>query len=336
MDPTCEIPKGRHLAPHEFPDPAIDAAPTAEPQTAVLAGGCFWCVEAVFKEIDGVLEVTSGYSGGTSQTADYETVCSGRTNHAEAVEVRFDPNRVSYGQLLKVFFSVAHDPTQLNRQGADQGRQYRSAVFYADEEQKRVAEAYIQQLNAAGAYDSPVVTEVAPLEAFYQAEAYHQDYAERHPMQPYVMFAQGGQAAQALRGPPEGVTLVHVREAGPKASSVPPGEVFSGDQRAAAPERRHAPQATVRVADIGATHVAAELARRARGAGAAAGLDEQGGRRQVAGRLGLPARESGQELRGRGIGHRGRRRLRHGLRERDESEKGEEDENGLLHRIISL
>ena len=188
MDPTCEIPKGRHLAPHEFPDPVVDAAPTAEPQTAVLAGGCFWCVEAVFKEIDGVLEVTSGYSGGTSQTADYETVCSGRTNHAEAVEVRFDPNRVSYGQLLKVFFSVAHDPTQLNRQGADQGRQYRSAVFYTDEEQKRVAEAYIQQLNAAGAYDSPIVTEVAPMEAFYQAEAYHQDYAERHPMQPYVMF----------------------------------------------------------------------------------------------------------------------------------------------------
>ena len=188
MDPTCEIPKGRHLAPHEFPDPAIDAAPTAEPQTAVLAGGCFWCVEAVLKEIAGVLEVTSGYSGGTSQTADYETVCSGRTNHAEAIEVRFDPHRVSYGQLLKVFFSVAHDPTQLNRQGADQGRQYRSAVFYTDEEQKRVAEAYIQQLNAAGAYDTPIVTEVAPMEAFYQAEAYHQDYAERHPMQPYVMF----------------------------------------------------------------------------------------------------------------------------------------------------
>jgi peptide-methionine (S)-S-oxide reductase len=188
MDQTCEIPKGRHLAPHEFPDPAVDAAPTAEPQTAVLAGGCFWCVEAVFKEIDGVLEVTSGYSGGTAQTADYEAVCSGRTSHAEAIEVRFDPNRVSYGQLLKVFFSVAHDPTQLNRQGADQGRQYRSAVFYADDEQKRVAEAYIQQLNAAGAYDTPIVTEVAPMEAFYQAEAYHQDYAERHPMQPYVMF----------------------------------------------------------------------------------------------------------------------------------------------------
>jgi peptide-methionine (S)-S-oxide reductase len=188
MDQTCEIPKGRHLAPHEFPDPAIDVAPTAEPQTAVLAGGCFWCVEAVFKEVEGVLEVTSGYSGGTPQTADYETVCSGRTGHAEAIEVRFDPNRVSYGQLLKLFFSVAHDPTQLNRQGADQGRQYRSAIFSTDEEQKRVAEAYIRQLNAAGAYDKPIITEVAPLEAFYQAEAYHQDYAERHPMQPYVMF----------------------------------------------------------------------------------------------------------------------------------------------------
>lgn len=196
MDPTCEIPKARHLAPHEFPDPALDAAPTAEPQTAVLAGGCFWCVEAVFKEIDGVLEVTSGYSGGTSQTADYETVCSGRTNHAEAIEVRFDPRRVSYGQLLKLFFSVAHDPTQLNRQGADQGRQYRSAIFYTDEEQKRVAEAYIQQLNAAGAYDKPIVTEVAPLEAFYQAEAYHQDYAERHPMQPYIMFTSSPKVAK--------------------------------------------------------------------------------------------------------------------------------------------
>ena len=188
MDPTCEIPKGRHLAPHEFPDPAIDVAPTATPQTAVVAGGCFWCVEAVFKEIDGVLEVTSGYSGGTAGTADYQAVCSGRTDHAEAVEVRFDPSRVSYGQLLKVFFSVAHDPTQINRQGADQGRQYRSAIFYTDDEQKRVAEAYVRQLNEAGAYEAPIVTEVAPLSAFYEAEAYHQDYAERHPMQPYVMF----------------------------------------------------------------------------------------------------------------------------------------------------
>ena len=190
MDPTCEIPRGRRLTPHEFPDPAVDTAltPGAGPQNAVLAGGCFWCTEAVFKEIDGVLEVTSGYSGGTAETADYETVCSGRTGHAEAIQVVYDPARVSFGQLLKVFFSVAHDPTQLNRQGADQGRQYRSAIFYADDEQKRVAEAYIQQLNQAGAFDKPIVTEVAPLEVFYEAEAYHQDYAERHPMQPYVLF----------------------------------------------------------------------------------------------------------------------------------------------------
>jgi peptide-methionine (S)-S-oxide reductase len=198
MDPTCEIPRGRHLAPHEFPDPLIDIAlkPGAGPQTAALAGGCFWCTEAVFKELDGVLEVTSGYSGGAADTADYETVCSGRSGHAEAIQVRFDPARVSYGQLLKVFFSVAHDPTQLNRQGADQGTQYRSAVFYADDEQRRVAEAYIRQLNAAGAYDQPIVTEVAPLEAFYRAESYHQDYVARHPMQPYVMFTSAPKVAK--------------------------------------------------------------------------------------------------------------------------------------------
>jgi peptide-methionine (S)-S-oxide reductase len=189
MDQTCEIPRGRHLAPHEFPDPVIDiaASPVAAPQKAVLAGGCFWCVEAVFKELDGVLDVVSGYSGGSARTADYDAVCSGRSGHAEVVEVSFDPARLSYGQLLKVFLSVAHDPTQLNRQGADQGTQYRSAIFTTDEEQKRVAEAYIRQLNEIGAYDSPVVTEVSPLEAFYAAEAYHQDYAARHPMQPYIL-----------------------------------------------------------------------------------------------------------------------------------------------------
>ena len=198
MDLSCEIPKGRRLAPHEFPDPLLDSAPNpgAGPQTAVLAGGCFWCVEAVLKEIDGVLEVVSGYAGGSAETADYERVCSGRTGHAEVVEVRFDPSRVSFGQLLKVFFSVAHDPTQLNRQGADQGTQYRSAIFYTDEEQKRVAEAYIRQLNEAGAYDAPIVTEVSPLEAFYQAEAYHQDYAARHPAQPYIQFTAAPKVAK--------------------------------------------------------------------------------------------------------------------------------------------
>jgi peptide-methionine (S)-S-oxide reductase len=190
MDASCEIPRGRRLAPHEFPDPLLDITTTAEgaaPQTAVVAGGCFWCVEAVLKEIDGVLEVNSGYSGGTAQTANYDAVCSGRTEHAEAVRVVFDPTRVSYGQLLKVFFSVAHDPTQKNRQGNDQGRQYRSAIFYADEEQKRVAEAYIRQLDQAGAYDAPIVTELAPLAAYFEGEAYHQDYAARHPAQPYIL-----------------------------------------------------------------------------------------------------------------------------------------------------
>jgi len=189
-DPTCEIPRGRKLSPREFPDPSLDVAPRpgGEPQTAVLAGGCFWCVEAVLKEIDGVLDVTSGYSGGTAETADYDKVCSGRTDHAEAVHVRFDPARVTYGQLLKFFFSVAHDPTQLNRQGADQGRQYRSAIFAVDDEQRRVAEAYIRQLNDAGAYDSPIVTEVASLKDFYEAEAYHQNYAALHPSQPYIQF----------------------------------------------------------------------------------------------------------------------------------------------------
>jgi peptide-methionine (S)-S-oxide reductase len=196
MDRSCEVPRGRRLAPHEFPDPAIDTAPEGGPRSAVLAGGCFWCVEAVFKEMDGVLEVSSGYSGGTAATADYHAVCSGMTDHAEAIRVRFDPTRVSYGQLLKVFFSVAHDPTQLNRQGNDQGRQYRSAIFYEDEEQKRVAEAYIRQLNEAGAYDAPIVTQVVPLEAFYEAEAYHQDYAARNPMQPYVLFTAAPKVAK--------------------------------------------------------------------------------------------------------------------------------------------
>jgi peptide-methionine (S)-S-oxide reductase len=189
MDPTCDVPLGRRLTPNEFPDPTLDTTPGTAPQSAILAGGCFWCVEAVLKELDGVLEVTSGYSGGTAQTADYEAVCSGRTGHAEAVQVRFDPSRISYGQLLKVFFSVAHDPTTLNRQGADQGTQYRSAIFYTDDEQKRVAEAYIRQLNEAGAFDAPIVTQVVPLEAYYEAEAYHQDYAARNPMQPYILFS---------------------------------------------------------------------------------------------------------------------------------------------------
>jgi peptide-methionine (S)-S-oxide reductase len=154
----------------------------------VLAGGCFWCVEAVYKNLNGVSSVKSGYAGGSAETADYETVSTGSTNHAEAVEVVYDPSRLSYGHILKVFFSIAHDPTQLDRQGPDVGRQYRSAIFYADPEQQRVAAGYIKQLEAARVFDSPIVTEVVPLEAFYEAEAYHQDYAARHPLNPYILF----------------------------------------------------------------------------------------------------------------------------------------------------
>lgn len=170
-----------------FPDPPPEVpSPDGAEQTAVLAGGCFWCVEGVYRQLEGVREVVSGYSGGTAATADYKTVCSGATDHAEAVRIRFDPARLSFGQLLKVFFAVAHDPTQLDRQGADVGRQYRSAIFFADEDQRRVAEAYVRRIGEAGVFGSPIVTQIVPLEAFYEAEAYHQDYAARNPAQPYV------------------------------------------------------------------------------------------------------------------------------------------------------
>ncbi|MEP0842522.1 MAG: peptide-methionine (S)-S-oxide reductase MsrA [Phycisphaerae bacterium] len=171
-----------------MPDPAIDV-PSPGPgarQVAVLAGGCFWCVEAVYRQLDGVLDVVSGYAGGTAETADYKTVCTGTTDHAEAVQITFDPNVITYGRLLKVFFGVAHDPTQLDRQGADVGRQYRSAIFYSHEQQRKVAESYIRQLEAAGAFSAPIVTRLEPLTAFYSAEDYHQDYAALNPTQPYV------------------------------------------------------------------------------------------------------------------------------------------------------
>ena len=175
------------ISPDEFPDPEVDvAAAGAGEQSVVLAGGCFWCVEAVYAEVEGVLGLTSGYAGGSAETADYETVCTGRTGHAEAIRVHFDPSTLSYGQVLKLFFSVAHDPTTLNRQGADAGTQYRSAIFYADEEQKRVAEAYIDQLDTAGVFSSKIVTSLEPLTEFYVAEEYHQGYAASHPNQPYI------------------------------------------------------------------------------------------------------------------------------------------------------
>lgn len=173
-----------------FPDPAIDIplAKDSGAQTAVLAGGCFWGVQAVFQHVDGVLSATSGYAGGAAASANYRQVSSGDSGHAEAVRIVFNPARVSYGQLLKIFFSVAHDPTQLNRQGPDRGTQYRSAIFYGNDEQQRVARAYLDRLGAARVYSGPIVTQLAPLAAFYPAEAYHQDYARTHPDDPYIVI----------------------------------------------------------------------------------------------------------------------------------------------------
>jgi peptide-methionine (S)-S-oxide reductase len=173
-----------------FPDPEVDTplSPSPNEKTAVLAGGCFWCVEAVFKELQGVVSVRSGYAGDSEATANYRAVCSGRTNHAEAIEIRYDASKTTFGQLLKIHFSVAHDPTTLDRQGNDMGRQYRSAIFYADDEQKRVAEAYIQQLNKAQVFRDRIVTTLEPLTSFYEAEEYHQDYAARNPNQPYIAY----------------------------------------------------------------------------------------------------------------------------------------------------
>lgn len=170
-----------------FPDPVLDAKPATGRQTAVLAGGCFWCTEAVFEYIEGVDDVISGYSGGAKDTAKYDIVSTGRTGHAESILITFEPAKISYGQLLKIFFSVAHDPTTLNRQGADIGTQYRSAIFYADDEQKRVAEAYIKQLNEAHVFAKPIVTQVVPLDKFYTAENYHQNYARLNHDNPYIV-----------------------------------------------------------------------------------------------------------------------------------------------------
>lgn len=169
-------------------DPAVDAplAARSGQQTAVVAGGCFWGIQAVFQHVKGVKDATSGYSGGSVASPGYEEVSSGNTGHAESVKITFDPSQISYGQLLKVFFSVAHDPTQLNRQGPDTGSQYRSVVFYANEEQKHIAEAYISQLEQARSFRGPIVTQVVPLKAFYAAEAYHQNYATLHPDNPYI------------------------------------------------------------------------------------------------------------------------------------------------------
>ncbi len=176
------------VEPHECPEPIEDIPAGEEPeQFAVLAGGCFWCTEAVFRKLQGVREVLPGYAGGDAETANYQAVCSGSTGHAEAVRIRFDARRITYGGLLKIFFSIAHDPTQLNRQGADQGTQYRSAIFPVDEAQRRVAQAYLQQLESSGLFSSPIVTTLEPLKDFFPAEEYHQNYAVRNPRQPYIV-----------------------------------------------------------------------------------------------------------------------------------------------------
>jgi peptide-methionine (S)-S-oxide reductase len=171
-----------------IPNPATDEplAKAKGSETAVFAGGCFWGIQAVFEHVKGVTGVTAGYSGGSANTAQYETVSTGLTGHAESVRITYDPSQISYGQLLKVYFSVAHNPTELNRQGPDDGTQYRSAIFYGKDEQKRIAQDYIDQLNRAKVFSGPIVTQVVAFKAFYPAEAYHQDYAVHHPNDPYI------------------------------------------------------------------------------------------------------------------------------------------------------
>lgn len=174
----------------KLPNPTADdpLSKTKGTQTIVLAGGCFWGIQAVFEHVKGVSSATAGYSGGSASTAQYETVSTGQTGHAESVRVVYDPAQVSFGQILKVFFSVAHDPTELNRQGPDEGTQYRSVIFYSSEDQRRIAQAYVDQLNGAKVFARPIVTQIVALKAFYPAESYHQDYAEHHPNDPYIAF----------------------------------------------------------------------------------------------------------------------------------------------------
>jgi peptide-methionine (S)-S-oxide reductase len=208
---ACNL-AGARSKPVALPDPAVDVAanPAATTETAVFAGGCFWGVEAVFEHVRGVKSAVSGYSGGSALSARYMLVSTGRTGHAEAVRVVYDPKQVSYGQLLKVFFSVVHDPTQLDRQGPDVGPQYRSQIFAANREQQRVAEAYIAQLEAARAFAGPIVTKVAPRDGFHPAEAHHQDYLEHHPDEPYIVYN-------------DAPKLVHLKRMFPKLYRAPHG-----------------------------------------------------------------------------------------------------------------
>jgi peptide-methionine (S)-S-oxide reductase len=170
------------------PPPAADVPASDGLQTAVVSGGCFWGVQGVFQHTAGIASAVSGYAGGNKSTASYEQVSSGSTGHAESVQIKYDPKKISYGKILQIFFSVVHDPTQLNRQGPDSGTQYRSAIFTTSDEQKKVADAYIAQLDAAKVYPKPIVTKVGPLQGFFAAEDYHQDYLTLHPNQPYIAY----------------------------------------------------------------------------------------------------------------------------------------------------
>ena len=197
---ACNL-AGARSKPIALPDPKLDAPLKASKSdaVAVFAGGCFWGVEAVFDHVKGVKQAVSGYAGGAANTAEYDTVSTGATGHAESVKVVYDPAQVSYGQLLKVYFSVAHDPTQLNRQAPDVGPQYRSEVFAVGPEQQKIARAYIAQLAAAKAFHAPIVTRVEPLKAFYPAEAYHQDYARKNPDEPYIVYNDAPQLVHLKR-----------------------------------------------------------------------------------------------------------------------------------------
>jgi peptide-methionine (S)-S-oxide reductase len=199
---ACRAGSGASAA---VPSPMVDEAKAAAKgkETAVVAGGCFWGIQAVFQHVKGVQSATAGYSGGTVKNPDYEMVSSGETGHAESVKIVYDPSRVTYGELLRVFFSVALDPTELNRQGPDTGTQYRSVIFYSNDEQKHIAEAYIAQLEQAKVYPRKIVTQVVPLQAFYDAEDYHQNYATIHPSDPYIVFNDAPKVANLRKEFPE-------------------------------------------------------------------------------------------------------------------------------------
>jgi peptide-methionine (S)-S-oxide reductase len=199
---ACRAGNGTSAA---VPGPAADEARAAAPakETAVVAGGCFWGIQAVFQHVKGVVSATSGYSGGTVRNPDYEAVSSGETGHAESVQIVYDPSQVTYGELLRVFFSVALDPTEVNRQGPDEGTQYRSLIFYGNDEQKHIAEAYISQLNSAKVFRKAIATQVVPLKAFYEAEGYHQNYATLHPDNPYIVYNDAPKVANLRREFPQ-------------------------------------------------------------------------------------------------------------------------------------